>query len=112
MNLGTLLPSGESYPQSQVQDDYPYATSSTRGQVEGATQSLMVTHATTLETSLRRERKVQEKKERDKARKQIERYNDERDYLRICELLDIPYAPKNTLVNRSECLCIHSCRRY
>jgi hypothetical protein len=112
MNLGTLLPSGESYPQSQVQDDYPYATSSTRGQVEGATQSLMVTHATTLETSLRRERKVQEKKERDKARKQIERCNDERDHLRICELLDIPYAPKNTLVNRSECLCIHSCRRY
>lgn len=111
MNSGTLLPSSELYQhqQSQVQYDYPYATSSTHGQVEGATQSLVVTHATTQETSMRRERKAQEKKERDKARKQTERSNDERDYLRICELLDIPYAPKNTLVNRSECLCIRSC---
>ena len=112
MIADTLLPSGDLYQQSQVQDEYLYATSSSRGQVEGTTQNLVVTHATTQEASSERERRAQVKKERDKARKQIERSNNERDYLRICELLDIPYAPKNTLVNRSECLCIRPRRRY
>jgi hypothetical protein len=107
MIADTSLPSGGLCQQSQVQDDYPHATSPSRGQVQGAAQSLIDAHGTTQEASLERERRVRDKKERDKARKQIERSNDERDYLRICGLLDIPYAPKNTLVNRSECLCIY-----
>lgn len=106
-SANTLLPSGGLCQQSQVQDDYPHTISPSRGQVQSAAQSLVDAHATTQETSLERERRAQVKKERDKARKQIERSNDERDYLRICGLLDIPYAPKNTLVNRSECLCIY-----
>ena len=111
-SANTLLLSGGLCQQSQVQDDYPHAISPSRGQVQSAAQTLVDAHATTQEASLERERRAQVKKERDKARKQIERSNNERDYLRICELLDIPYAPKNTLVNRSECLCIRPCLRY
>lgn len=114
-SANTLLPSGglcQQAQQSQVQDDYPHAISPSRGQVQSAAQSLVDAHATTQETSLERERRAQVKKERDKARKQIERSNNERDYLRICELLDIAYAPKNTLVSRSECSCIRPCLSY
>ena len=64
----------------------------------------------TQEAASARERKVQRKRELDKARKQAERDNSAEDYEKICELLKIAMTPKNTLAHRSECLCIY-CRR-
>jgi hypothetical protein len=58
-----------------------------------------------------KERKIREKRERDKNRKRDERSNIAQDNEKICELLDVPLTPKNTLANRSECQCIHSCWR-
>jgi hypothetical protein len=84
-----------------VQNDYPYATSSPHEQVEGAAQGQ---YATTREAFGKRERKAV-KKEKDKERKRDERFNDDRVYARICELLEIESKPKNRLANRSECLC-------
>ena len=74
-SANTLLPSGRLCQQSQVQDDYPHAILPSCGQVQSTAQSLVDAHAATQETSLERERRAQVKKERDKARKQIERSN-------------------------------------
>ena len=59
-----------------------------------------------------RERKEQGKRAKDKERKKAERSNDKRAYERICEVLEISLTPRNTLADRSECLCLHPCRRY
>jgi hypothetical protein len=83
-------------------------------QVLGAGPSLQVAqeqNPITQDPSHRRE-KIREKKERDKRRKRAERSNNSKVYAKICELLDIDLGPKNTLANRSECLCVRPCRRY
>jgi len=58
---------------------------------------------TTEEASRRHEEKTRAKKERDKTRKRNERSDNSQYYARICELLEIPLLPKNTLASRSEC---------
>ena len=58
---------------------------------------------TTEEASRRHEEKTRAKKERDKIRKRNERSDISQYQERICELLDIPLLPKNTLASRSEC---------
>jgi hypothetical protein len=113
--VDTLLLSGELYQRPRVQDDYPYATSSPHGQVEGAAQRLVANqeqYATTQEASWQRERKVQVKKKRDKARKRSERSNNARDDARKSALLEISLTPRSTLARRSECLYVHPRRRY
>jgi hypothetical protein len=116
MNAGTSSSlSPESYTEPGEQDDYADATSFPPGQVEGAALNLVAIqgqNATTQEASSQRERKVIEKRERDKARKKIERNKDAQDYAGICELLEIRLTPRNTLAHRSECLCIHPRQRY
>lgn len=112
--ISSTLPA-ESYPESGLQDGYADASSFLPGQVEASTLNLVTTqgqNATAQEASSQRERKILEKRERDKAKKKIDRDNDAVAYARICELLKISLAPRNTLANRSECLCIHSRRRY
>lgn len=102
-----------SYSQYGVQDDYPHITSSSRGQVEGASQSHAVTQgqdAARQETHRRRQQKIQAKKERDRIRKESDRAADDRAYSRVCTLLAIKLKPKNTRSQRSECLCIHRVR--
>ncbi len=98
------------YSQYGVRDDYLRATSSSRGQVKGAAQSHAVTQgqdAAQQEAIRRREQKTREKRERDKRRKRADRAGDNRAYPRVCKLLAIKLDPKNTLSERSECLCIH-----
>ena len=110
MDAGTSpLLSAESYAEYGVQDHFPDATSFPPGQVEGATLNLVATQGqnATAQEALQREQKILEKRERDKAKKKIDRDNDAVAYARICELLKIPLTPRNTLANRSECLCIH-----
>ena len=58
---------------------------------------------TTEEESRRHEEKTRAKKERDKTRKRNERSDNSQYNARICELLEIPLLPKNTLASRSEC---------
>jgi DNA repair ATPase RecN len=116
MNAGTPSSlSAESCHESGVQIDYANATSFTPGQVEGAALDLVAIQgqiATTQEASSERERKILEKKERDKARKRTERHKDAQDYARICELLEISLTPRSSLAHRSECLYFHICPRY
>lgn len=96
-------PSAESYTQSKVQNNY--ATSFLLEQMANTTLSPVVTqgqNATTQEVSGQRGRKDEMKRERDRTRKQAERYNNKRDYAKICKLLEIPVKPDNTLAHRSE----------
>ena len=60
----------------------------------------------TQEASRTREERLEAKRERDRQRKRIERSTNSENYASICELLDIPPDPKNTLANRSECLYV------
>ena len=111
--LSSTMKAGTSY----MQDGYDDVTSFPHGQVEGTTPSSVVTsgkgqNVTIQEVSRQRERKAEEKRERDKERKKIERSSDKRTYKRICELLEISLAPRNTLADRSEFLCIHPCQRH
>lgn len=97
------------YSQYWAPDDYPCTTSSSRGQV-GAAQNHVVTqgHDAAKQEALRRhEQKTREKREGDRRRKAADRAGDDRAYPRVCELLAIKLDPKNTLSQRSECLCIH-----
>jgi hypothetical protein len=94
------------YSQYGVRDDYPHATSSSRGQVEGVAQSDVVTQgqdATQQEAIRRREQKTREKRDGDKRRKRADRAGDDQAYSRVCNLLAIKLDPKNTLSQRSEC---------
>ncbi len=105
-NSSSLLTS-----QFGVQDDYPYATSFLRGQVEGAAQSHLVPqehNTTTQEPSRRRvsEQRIQEKRRKDKERHHKYRVDGKQAYSRICELLEIDLMPENTRAQRSECLRI------
>jgi len=95
-------PSVESYTQPGVQDDYADLTSFSLGQV-GSTLEVVATQgqiATAQEASSSRERRVQKKKEMDMARKRLDRSNDDQDYERICELLNISLTPKKTRAHR------------
>lgn len=47
------------------------------------------------------------KKKKDMLRKRGQRAEDRQNFARICELLEIPLSPQNTLTCRSECPCIH-----
>ena len=100
--------STELYAQSRMQDDYVGATSFPRGQVDSTTLGATTQRqsAATRKTFWKRQQK-QRKNERDKVRKRIQRSDDDQYFAMICELLDIPLGPKNTLVRRSEYLCIH-----
>jgi hypothetical protein len=101
--------STELYAQSGIQDDYVGTTSFSHGQVDGIILSLAATqqqNAATRKKVWKRQQK-QRKNERDKVRKRIQRSDDDQYFAMICELLDIPLGPKNTLVRRSEYLCIH-----
>lgn len=109
IDASSSLPA-DSYPKSGAQDDHADATLLFPGQVEGVAPNLVEIQGQ--EASLQRERKFIEKRERDKARKKIERRKDADDYARICEVLDISLTPRSTLAHRSEFLCIHSRRRY
>ena len=91
-----------SYPQYGVQDDYPHATSSSHGQVEGVSQN----HAVAQGLDAKQEAR-EKKKEKDRLRKEAERAADERAYSRVCQMLAVKLDPKNTRSERSECLCIH-----
>ena len=84
-----------------------YATSSSRGQVEGAAQSHAETQGqdTAKQETLRL--RQQTKRENDRIRKEAGRAADDRAYSRICDLLAVRSNPKNTRSERSECLCIH-----
>lgn len=116
MNAGTPSSlSAEPYQESGEQNDYADATSFPSAQMEGAALDLVAIQgqiATTQEASSHRERKILDKKERDKARKRTERHKDAQDYARICELLEIALTPRSSLAHRSECLCIHPRPRY
>jgi hypothetical protein len=104
------LSDGGFYSQYGVRDDYPRAASSSRVQVEGAAQTHVVTQgqdAAQQEASQRREQKTREKREGDRRRKRADRAGDDQAYSRVCSLLAIKLDPKNTLSQRSECLCIH-----
>jgi hypothetical protein len=93
--IGTLsLLLAGSYTQFGVQGDY--ADASSQGQVEGTTLSLEAAQG----------------QSEGVVRKRVQRFDDEQDFAKICELLDIELRPKNTLVRRSECLSIHTRRRY
>jgi hypothetical protein len=125
----------ESYTQSGLQGNH---ASPSCGQVESITHNVVATQgqiATTQEVSFSRERRVQRKKEKGKARvnmtdkirkkeqdkarkreqdrvrKRVHRDSDKQDYEKICDLLNIKLEPNNNLAHRSECLCIHSCER-
>ena len=109
--------SADSYTQPAWKDDYSDLTSFPCGRVESTTENLVAMPgqiATTREAALARERKVQRKKDLDKARKKTERSQDKQAYRRICQLLNIDLDPINTLANRSEflCLCTHPRWRY
>jgi len=54
----------------------------------------------TQEAASAREKKAQRKRQLDKERKQVERDNSAENYEKICELLKIAMAPKNTLAHR------------
>ena len=98
--------SAEPYTQPGVQDDYDL-TSFPLGQVGSTSEDLVTTQgqiATAQERSFSRARRIQRKKEMDKARKRVDRSNDDQDYARICELLNISLRPKKTRAHRSECL--------
>ena len=98
--------SAESYTQPGVQDDYDL-TSFPLGQVGSTSEDFVTTQgqiATAQERSFSRARRIQRKKEMDKARKRVDRSNDDQDYARICELLNISLRPKKTRAHRSECL--------
>ena len=105
------LPDDGLYSHYGVRDDYPRATSSSRGQVEDTVQSQVVTQgqdaAHQEAVRRRREQKTQEKREGDRRRKRADRAGDEQAYSRVCSLLAIKLDPKNTLSQRSECLCTH-----
>jgi hypothetical protein len=104
--------SAESYTQPGVQEDY---ASFPLGQVGSTSEDFVTTQgqiATAQETSFSRERRIQRKKDMDKARKRVDRSNDDQDYERICELLNISLTPKKSRAHRSECLWIHPHRRY
>jgi hypothetical protein len=93
------------YSQYGVRDDYPGATSSCCGQAEGTPQSHVMTQGkdAAQQEALRR----REKREGDRRRKRADRAGDDQAYSRVCSLLAIKLDPKNTLSQRSECLCIH-----
>jgi hypothetical protein len=114
-----------------MEDNYADLASFPCGQVEGITENLPAMQgqiAMTHEASFSRERKVQRKnvnekarkkvtgkarkKEQDMERKRADRYEDEQDHEKICNLLNIEMKPKNKLAHRSECLCIHPRRMY
>ena len=106
------------YTQSEMEDNYADLASFPCRQVEGMTENLSAIQGQipmTHEASFSRERKVQRKKvaskgrkkEKDKERKRFDRYEDEQDHEKICDLLNIKLKPKNKLAHRSECLCIH-----
>ena len=128
--------SAESYTQPEWQGDYDELTSFPCGRVESTTENLVAMQgqiATTQEASLTRERiiqrkkgkdkarnrddwsndtqeaalarerKIQRKKDLDKARKRTERSQNKQAYTRICQLLNIDLDPINTLADRSEC---------
>lgn len=61
---------------------------------------------TTQEASRTNKEKLRAKKERDKIRKRNERSTNSQDFASVCGLLDISLLPKNSLANRSECLCV------
>ena len=109
MNASSSL-HAESYPKSGMQDDHADATLFFPGQVEGVAPNLVAIQGQ--EASLQRERKILEKRERDKERKKIERRKDADDYARICEVLNISLTPRSTLAHRSESLFVHSRWRY
>lgn len=101
------------YPQYGVRDDYPGATSPCCGQAEGTPQSHVMTQgqdAAQQEALRRREQKTREKREGDRRRKRADRAGDDQAYSRVCSLLAIKLDPRNTLSQRSECLCIHRVR--
>lgn len=107
--------SAESYTQPGVQDGYADLTSFPLGQVGNTSGDFVATQgqiATAQEASFSRARRIERKKEMDKARKRVDRSNDDQDYERICELLNISLRPKKTRAHRSECLWIHPHRRY
>jgi hypothetical protein len=102
-------PSAESSTHSGVQDDYPDATSSSHGQVEGITLSRMAIQGrrATMQKASRQRQQKKTKKEKDMVRKRIQRFDDEQHFEKICKLLEIPLNPKKTLVHRSEYLSFH-----
>ena len=127
----------ESYTQFGLEDNYSDSTSLPCGPAESATWNVVAAQGhitTTHEASFSRERKVQRgkekgkarvkmtdkikkkeqviarKREQDKARKRFDRGNDNQDYEKICDLLNIKLKPKNKLAHRSECLYIYPCR--
>lgn len=105
-------PSDELYSQCRVQY-LPYVTSIPPGQVQDAAQSHVVTqeqNTTAQKAPWQHEQRVQKKRKKDKERKHDTRLNDNQAYTRVCELLEIEQAPKNSLSQRSECSCIHRVR--
>jgi hypothetical protein len=85
------------------------STASSSEQTLGAGPSLSAAREqspTTQEASRTREERLEAKRNRDRQRKRIERSTNSENYASICGLLDIPPEPKNTLANRSECLCV------
>ena len=109
--FSTSLPT-ESYTQPCVQDDLTSVFGGQAGSTSGDIVATQGQIATAQEASSSRERRVQRKKDMDKARKRHDRSNDDQDYARICELLNISLTPKKTRAHRSECLWIHPHRRY
>jgi hypothetical protein len=105
---------GALYSQSGAQDEYPHATLSPNENAEVAAQSPVVTQGQSASTqaSQRRVQKAREKREKDRTRKRTQRSRSMEDYEKICNLLKIPLKPRNTIAHRSECLCIHSRRKY
>ena len=91
--------SAESYTQPGMQDDYADLTPIPLGQVGSTSNDLVATQgqiATAQAASSSRKRRVQRKKEMDKARKRLDRSNDDQDYAGIYELLNISLTPKKT----------------
>lgn len=105
-----LGPQGVMYSQTGMQRYLPYGTLFPPGQVQDATQSHVVTQEQNMITqnvSWQNEQRVQRKRRKDKERKHDVHRNDDQAYMRVCELLEIDQTPKNSLSQRSECLCIH-----
>ena len=87
-------PSGELSSES-VAHNYPSSPHGHAGTAQGLNALA--------QASQRRERK----KDKDKTRKRNQRSRKAQDEESICDLLEIPLKPKNTLAHRSEYLCIY-----
>ncbi|KAF8495791.1 hypothetical protein F5888DRAFT_541104 [Russula emetica] len=98
----SFSPFGALCSQSGAQDHYPHATLSPHEHAEVAAQSPVVTQgqSATSQASQQRAQKAREKREKDRARKRTQRFMSAQDHENICNLLNIPLKPKNTVAHR------------